>query len=258
MWFGTFDGLNRYDGYNFKVFRNNPADTVSLINSFINALSEDQNGLIWVGTRKGGCVYHSSKDKFIRLRYLSDDRSLPVDDVVKTMQTDRQNNVFVGTENKGLLFFHNGELTGKSVPLVTNKGTVKIFGVQTVKMHPDNSIWVFVQNQGLCLFDYRTMSLTLVNAAVQSASSMEFDGNNIWLGTAQGVFEYNTLSKACTNILTGALNSQFVTTLNLDHNKNLWIGTTGGGINIWNKATKKITYLNAGDSKYSLSSGNVS
>ena len=45
MWFGTFDGLNRYDGYNFKVFRNNPADTVSLSNSFISVLSEYQNVL---------------------------------------------------------------------------------------------------------------------------------------------------------------------------------------------------------------------
>jgi signal transduction histidine kinase/ligand-binding sensor domain-containing protein/DNA-binding response OmpR family regulator len=258
MWFGTFDGLNRYDGYNFKVFRNNPADTVSLINSFINALSEDKNGLIWVGTRKGGCVYHSWKDKFIRLRYLVNGGSLLVDDVVKTIQTDWQNNVFVGTENKGLLFFHNGELTGRSVPLITNKGTIKVFGVQSVKMHPDKNMWVFVQNQGLCLFDYRTMSLTLINSAVQSASSMEFDGSSIWIGTAQGMFEYNTLSRICTKILADDLSSQFVSTLRLDQKKDLWIGTTGDGINIWNKATKKITYLKAGDSKYSLSSGNVS
>src|SRR5438094_9194849 len=50
MWFGTYDGLNRYDGYSFKIFRNNFTNSSSLMNNWINALDEDTRGNIWVGT----------------------------------------------------------------------------------------------------------------------------------------------------------------------------------------------------------------
>src|SRR5687767_15920336 len=59
MWFGTFDGLNRYDGYGFRVFRNKINDSASLINPFINALNEDKKGNLWIGTRRGLSIYNS-------------------------------------------------------------------------------------------------------------------------------------------------------------------------------------------------------
>src|SRR5689334_24971756 len=59
MWFGTYDGLNRYDGYEFKIFRNNFKNNRSLINNWINAISEDAKGDLWIGTRQGACVYQS-------------------------------------------------------------------------------------------------------------------------------------------------------------------------------------------------------
>ena len=50
MWFGTYDGLNRFDGYNFKVFRHNPTDSNSLSNNSVWALLEDRKGNIWFGS----------------------------------------------------------------------------------------------------------------------------------------------------------------------------------------------------------------
>src|SRR5579871_3330874 len=54
MWFGTRDGLNRYDGYNFTIYKNTEDDKHSLSNNFVTALLEDRNGDIWVGTWGGG------------------------------------------------------------------------------------------------------------------------------------------------------------------------------------------------------------
>src|SRR5687768_2953602 len=53
MWFGTDDGLNRYDGYGFKVFRNQINDSASLVNNIINNIIEDKQGHLFIGTRKG-------------------------------------------------------------------------------------------------------------------------------------------------------------------------------------------------------------
>src|SRR2546423_15500876 len=53
MWFGTYDGLNRYYGYEFKIFRNSFKNNQSLINNWINAIGEDTKGNLWIGTRQG-------------------------------------------------------------------------------------------------------------------------------------------------------------------------------------------------------------
>ena len=54
MWFGTEDGLNRYDGYNFKTFKPDPDVPASLSDRYITAILEDHEGYIWIGTRLGG------------------------------------------------------------------------------------------------------------------------------------------------------------------------------------------------------------
>src|SRR5690348_8942818 len=69
LWFGTYDGLNRYDAYNFKVFRNNFNNPSSLTNNFINAIDEDKNGNIWVGTRQGVAVYRTLTNNFSDVYY---------------------------------------------------------------------------------------------------------------------------------------------------------------------------------------------
>src|SRR5690242_4679566 len=53
IWIGTYDGLNRYDGYQFKIFRNNFKSNLSLVNNWINAINEDSKGNLWIGTRQG-------------------------------------------------------------------------------------------------------------------------------------------------------------------------------------------------------------
>src|SRR5450432_4229099 len=69
MWFGTRDGLNKYDGYQITIYRNDPKNKNSISNNFISDLTEDDNGVIWVATRGGGLNrYDRDKDQFISFR----------------------------------------------------------------------------------------------------------------------------------------------------------------------------------------------
>ena len=68
LWFGTKDGLNRFDGYSFKVFRNAPEDSGSIGSNFIHCLYEDPKGILWVGTENGLFKYDALTESFSLLK----------------------------------------------------------------------------------------------------------------------------------------------------------------------------------------------
>ncbi len=68
MWFGTQDGLNRYDGYNLRIFKNDPADTTSLINNFIFSIYEDASEKLYIENQGGGFQrYNPRTESFLRI-----------------------------------------------------------------------------------------------------------------------------------------------------------------------------------------------
>ncbi|MEO6330051.1 MAG: two-component regulator propeller domain-containing protein [Ginsengibacter sp.] len=73
MWFGTSDGLNKYDGYKFTIFKNNAKDNNSISNNFITGIVEDSKGIIWVSTRGGGLNrYDRETNKFTHFKHEHD------------------------------------------------------------------------------------------------------------------------------------------------------------------------------------------
>src|ERR1700733_12218861 len=76
MWFGTMDGLNKYDSYHFTAFKNNPDDPHSLANNNIKVIKEDSKGNIWISTGGGGLnMYDREKNIFISYRYNANDKN---------------------------------------------------------------------------------------------------------------------------------------------------------------------------------------
>lgn len=199
MWFGTADGLNRFDGYSFNTYRHSPGDAGSLSSNQVTALLVDRQGVLWVGTQRGLNKYLPEHDLF--RTYLSDpDESNSLsNDHVLTLFEDNAGVLWVGTEN-GLNAFDS-----------TN-----------------DSFTIYEHNQN--------QSGSLVHNRVQSIAADQ-DGT-LWIGTFDGLdafdpetgsfahFQFDPIDRF------GLTNSN-IQTLCVDSQGVLWIGTQGGGLNRW-------------------------
>ncbi|MBK9174812.1 MAG: response regulator [Flavobacteriales bacterium] len=108
MWFSTKDGLNRYDGYHFKVYRNDATDTTTVADSYITTLYEDRRGRLWVGTNAGLDHFDRTTETFVHIRCgKGSEGSGPSDPhhllgcYIASIDEDEAGNLWVSTE-KGL------------------------------------------------------------------------------------------------------------------------------------------------------------
>jgi ligand-binding sensor domain-containing protein/signal transduction histidine kinase len=98
LWFGTEDGLNRYDGYNFKVFKHEPSNPNSISDGWITAITEDHNGILWVGTRLGGLNrYDPFSGKFTQYKHRDEVPTSLADNHITALFVDQANRLWVGT-----------------------------------------------------------------------------------------------------------------------------------------------------------------
>lgn len=263
MWFGTYDGLNLYDGYNFTVFRNKLNDSTSLPHNYIYAIHEDRHNNLWIGTGQGIAIYNGIYSRFKSAYYYSYPTRVKQKIAVNinVIKSDNTGNVFIGTNGWGLLVKKEGEEAAIQVPVREGKQERTWYNVQALSVDKQGRVWLFILDLGLCVFDYASNSVRLVNNILKSGTSLEPDGEDgIWVGTNGGLYKYvinsNSFSRHYTE-KSGHLTINSVASLFYDKQKNLWIGTEGGGINILNSETGKFEYILPGEGKDALSSESV-
>ncbi|HEY4288128.1 MAG TPA: two-component regulator propeller domain-containing protein [Puia sp.] len=160
MWFGTRDGLNRWDGNSFSIYRNDPKDPGSLPDNQVSCLFEDDQALLWIGTMgRSLCIYDRSRDIFLRPEDLGFHSDGPIDPAILCMHEDRQGYLWVGTY-RGLLLIDRKKktirhfLADPAKPTALNNATI-----QTVLEDSAGRLWVGSYH-GLHLFDRTTQTFT--------------------------------------------------------------------------------------------------
>jgi ligand-binding sensor domain-containing protein/signal transduction histidine kinase len=206
MWFGTQDGLNRYDGYNFKVYRHIPKDSNSLRRSHIMTLYEDRQGNLWIGTNNGALsMYERQHDHFIHYYETKDGKPGLSQKTVTAIYEDKQNNFWVGTYWRLNLLDRK---TGKIEQFASDQ-------------NDPNSI----SSDGItCIF--------------------EDSHNNLWIGTTIGLNLMDRQTKKFKRFFhsndAGSLSDNAITSIHEDSKGRLWIGTSNG-LNLMNVAAGKFT-----------------
>ncbi|RXK86841.1 two-component regulator propeller domain-containing protein [Filimonas effusa] len=262
MWFGTLDGLNRFDGYNFKVFRNNSKDSNSIVYNYINCITADGQGNLWVGTRQGISAYDGLLGKFrtISCQPANAHPIAKISDVIRAVATNRNNDAFIGSENIGLLICSKNSSIAKQLPLILGNRSIVNYSVRSVQMTSDGRIWAFVQNTGICEYDPAKQCLSLKYPYARPSVNMAASGNQLWFtsGLQLNVYDINTATARQVLDLNGKnKGANPIVTVTVDSKGQVWMGRNGDGLVICNPAANELNFLDAGDKKDQLSNGAV-
>lgn len=234
MWFGTQDGLNRFDGYHCKVYRSGSSN--GLKSNLIQALMVDSKGRFWVGTGAGVRIYDAENDRFRSLREVFGLRH-PLDDtiLVNGLFEDRQENIWLVTDSEGLFRYtpHTRNIRN-FFPRATN--------ITGLSMEESGRVWIttvnglFKAEPGLDTLTEVPLKEILGLDQLPPLYATEVDQQNrLWIGTyTRGVYvlknEVPVLHFSGKN---SGLGSNDITCLKMAANGEMWIGTRMGGLSIY-------------------------
>ena len=238
MWFGTNDGLNRFDGINFKTYRKSQNDSLSIGHNFIHCIREVSEKRLLIGTRNGLYLYDRAYDNFRQIKVKpSANKELNVNDIME----DLNGNIWVACHGEGLIKLDSSLHFIKQYLHDGKPGSIPLNFIWTIVTDHIGNLWLGTAGMGLVHFDPRSGRFTSINHREnmniynQTIYSIHCDSENIlWIGTSnKGLFKYNHINGDVTHYLenTGSIKSIIKYTDN-----ELFMGTDKG-LTLLNKST---------------------
>lgn len=227
LWVATQDGLNRFDGRRFLVYKNNPGDNQSLINNYVTTICESGNS-IWVGTENGISIY-SQKKKTFRQFKSTDGSQL---NNINVIQKDNLGNIWIGTDKQGL-FYYNAE-KNKLVRVLGEDFETNSWNVTDIYSDNDGALWMATENRGLYRVELDTgVSIFKIkfNGNFSTQKVEGFGKDKIVFTSETGLKVYDIKNRVVKDF--GNLGNVFENILVTDLFSNdgvLWIGTFGNGL----------------------------
>lgn len=283
IWFGTQNGLNKYDGYQIKEYNFSSNEPHSLINNNISALFSDSYQQLWIGTHDGLCRYRPQTDDFenIHLDSLSDNN--PENCYILSFYEDQDHTLWIGTGGGMLYAYH---LEEKRIEYYSY--SIGQAPIQALTVYRDSLLMGCSNDQGIMHLNketgqvFRTVSDSLYRN-ISVTSFLKTNREELWVGSYNkglfrygkpcpvfqiptiqhlclaedslimiatennGLFEYNRQKENILSINAGQketnLNSNSITCLYTDLTDILWVGTTNGGVNKFDPNRNNFKYI---------------
>ena len=252
IWVGTWSGLNRFDGVNFKIYLHTQGDTTGIGDNYIFDICEDSRGDLWVGTRNGLSRYNWETDDFETIRHDPGDPGSLSGNSITEIFEDSKGNFWIGTERGGLNLFERDSKTSKSFTTNPNDdNSISNNSISTIFEDRTGRVWAGTRMGGLNLFNPENQNFTrylTVESDPNSISnndirySFKSSDENIWIGTNYGVnlLYQNTQGDVFFRRFIheeeklNSLVHNTVTEIAEDDFGNIWLGTENGGLSIYN------------------------
>ncbi|MEO8763455.1 MAG: two-component regulator propeller domain-containing protein [Ginsengibacter sp.] len=254
MWFGTRDGLNKYDGYKFTVYKNDPKNKQSISNDYIMNITESSDRNLWIATWGGGLnCFDREKGTFVSYKHDARNKNSISGNFIRAVQQDSKGNLWIGTEGEGLdmydlekRVFTHYKFSGKNTRSISDDF------IRTIYEDKERNLWIGTIHGGLNLFNQNTKTFRNFQHDSTVATSLaandvytifEDSKNQMWVGTNGGgvdLFDKQTgeFTHHKNDIRNpNSLSRNEVCAINEDDNNNIWIGTENGGLSILNPAT---------------------
>jgi len=210
IWIGTNDGLNKYDGYEFKIYRHAFQDSTTLSSNKIYDLVEDNQGNLWIATRSGLNVYLRDRDYFVRYLASQPENGL-AHNFIRSLYKDSIGNIWIGTLGGGIFRFSGDDPANAKFAKI-----IPVFDPLDVKSRSISNITSIHQSKDkTLLIGSHSESILALDPVTLEANIISFDDN-----------------KDCSFDKLGK-------TIFEDKDGDIWILSEGNGFLIYNPATGK-------------------
>ncbi len=253
IWISTQDGINRYDGYEFKHYKHIPGNLNSLSDFAVNHIFEDSKGIFWISTRDGLNKFNPMTETFVHYKMNKDDpNSLSAKRIYGCVE-DKNGNIWIATSNGLNRFDQSNGTFAKYINIPGNNKSISDNVIATLFSDSKGNLWIGT-TKWLNLYDFSSNSFrSFLNegsntSPINRITALYEDSKGImWIGTRGGLVKLISIGSNSieTKIYTHnpedkySISSNLITEIDEDSKGKLWIGTLGGGLNIFDPSSEK-------------------
>ncbi len=253
MWIATADGLNKYDGYSFTIYKNDPSDTTSLPSNHATSVIEDKKGDLWISTKNGLAKFDRRTEKFHVSRFSNSNREGA--NWISSLFEDSKGNLWLATTD-GVKSFDRQTEKFTSYEVLREDNTIAVMAGPTYQLIETKSGDLFASTiaYGLVQFNYENNLFVQLKLKNDFQSKLRrnvvyviYEDNNedIWYGSRGGLYKIDPDELKAEEIFNSSLGTRLpdgTGIAQIDENT-LWIGTWAEGLYKYNLKTKKTEML---------------
>jgi len=255
MWFGTQDGLNKYDGFAFTNYQPAPDDTASLLGSYVIVITEDSEENLWIGTESGLNKYNRNIDGFVHYKHDSNDPTSLGGSEVRDILEDSRGNLWIATIGGGLNLFDRDKKEFIRYKRENNDpNSLSSNDITAIFEDNRNNLWIGSMHGDLDLFDRDHESFHHFYYKNEKLTEHEIwsiggdRGGNIWICTYRnGLYKMFLNEEGDYDFVhykhdvndDSSISGNAIFTVLEDSRGQFWIGTENEGLNLFDRENNK-------------------